>query len=101
MHRTLLILSLAALVGCKTPSGHGGTSITTEQANEKATPVAASTLGSGDVVEIRVFQEADLSGAFRISPEGTLDYPLCGRLTMGNRTSSMVADLVTECLRKG
>lgn len=95
------LIFAVAFFGCRTPSGSGGTSMTQLQANARAAPVAASTLGAGDMVEIRVFQDAELSGAFRVSPEGTIDYPLCGRLKVADKTSSAVADQVTECLRQG
>jgi len=60
-----------------------------------------STLGAGDLVEVRVFQEADLSGAYRLSPEGTVDYPLCGKVQLAGMTSSGAADALTQCLARG
>jgi protein involved in polysaccharide export with SLBB domain len=60
-----------------------------------------STLGAGDLVEVRVFQEADLSGAYRLSPEGTVDYPLCGKVPLAGMTSSGAADALTQCLARG
>ncbi len=60
-----------------------------------------STLGAGDLVEVRVFQEADLSGAYRLSPEGTVDYPLCGKVALAGMTSSGAADALTKCLAHG
>src|SRR5215467_7533777 len=60
-----------------------------------------STLGAGDLVEVRVFQEADLSGAYRVSPEGTVDYPLCGKVALAGMTSSGAADALTRCLAHG
>lgn len=59
---------------------------------------AASTLGASDLVEVRVFQEADLSGAYRVSPEGTIDFPLCGKVPVAGKTSSQAADALTNCL---
>src|SRR3954463_3748639 len=67
-------------------------------AGEKA---SASTLGAGDLLEVRVFQEADLSGVFRVSPEGTIDFPLCGRVPMAGKTSSGAAEALTQCLKNG
>src|SRR5207237_3111275 len=49
----------------------------------------------------RVYQEADLSGAFRVSPEGLIDYPLCGKVSVMNMTSSKAADAITVCLKNG
>ncbi len=61
----------------------------------------ASTLGSGDLLEVRVYQEPDLSGAYRLSPEGTIDYPLCGKVSLTGMTSSQAADALTSCLKNG
>jgi hypothetical protein len=36
-------------------------------------------LGIDDVFEVRVFAEPDLSGAYRISADGTIDFALIGR----------------------
>jgi polysaccharide export outer membrane protein len=60
-----------------------------------------TTLGAGDLVEVRVFQEPDLSGIYRVSPEGALDYPLCGRVPVGGTTVSQTTDALTQCLAKG
>ncbi|MBU8899556.1 polysaccharide export protein [Corallococcus sp. H22C18031201] len=62
------------------------------------TAEAGGTLGPGDVVEVRVFQEPDHSGTWRVSPEGTIDYPLCNKVPLEGRTSSGAADALQECL---
>ena len=69
------------------------------QAQQKS--VEASTLGTGDLLDVRVFDEADLSGPYRISPEGTIDFPLCGKVKVAGLTSSGVADTLTQCLAHG
>ena len=60
-----------------------------------------NTLGTGDLLEIRVFQEQELSGQYRISPEGTIDFPLCGKVEVAGETASRAADLLKACLGKG
>lgn len=68
---------------------------------EESRPVpAANTMGPGDLVEVRVFQEQDHSGVWRLSPEGTIDYPLCGKVELAGRTSSTAADTLRECLAR-
>jgi polysaccharide export outer membrane protein len=62
---------------------------------------AAATLGSGDVLEIRVYGEPDLSGAFRVSAEGTIDYPFCGRLKVAGLSSNGLVDRLIGCLQNG
>jgi protein involved in polysaccharide export with SLBB domain len=95
----------AAMVagGCKTPKLRDESTVESPRSGD-FTPtdggaiVRASTLGPGDLVEVRVHQEADLSGVFRISPEGTIDFPLCGKVRMSGTTSSEAADALTSCL---
>ncbi len=87
-------------MGCRTPRGDGASTVSADEA-DGGTEAGASTLGSGDLVEVRVFQENDLSGAYRLSPEGTIDYPLCGKVTLTGMTSSQAADALTRCLSNG
>jgi protein involved in polysaccharide export with SLBB domain len=102
-----VIVALSLFSACRTPDASGGGSTVTarqfeaQQARTDAPRVEASTLGSGDLVEVRVFQEPDLSGAYRLSPEGTIDFPLCGKVTLASRTSSESADVLTTCLANG
>ena len=63
-------------------------------------PGTSNTLGPGDLVEVRVFQEPDHSGIWRVSPEGTIDYPLCGKVALEGRTTSTAADSLRECLTR-
>ncbi len=61
----------------------------------------ATTLGPGDVFEVRVFQEPDLSGVYRVAGDGTVNFPLCGRLHVGGLTSTAATDLLVHCLTAG
>ena len=58
-------------------------------------------LGPGDVIEIRVFQENDLSGNYQVSADGTIDFPLLGTLKVADETPSRVAEMVREGLANG
>ncbi|HME90923.1 MAG TPA: polysaccharide biosynthesis/export family protein [Myxococcaceae bacterium] len=97
------LCSALALAGCKAPRAIGGSTMSTSEAQARATQSTSegTTLGPGDLVEVRVFQEADLSGAYRLSPEGTIDYPLCGKVSLAGITSSQAADALTQCLANG
>lgn len=100
----LLLVAALALAGCRAStraSGSSGTSAPTSgELPASFSTRGASSLGSGDLLEIRVFQEQELSGAFRLSPEGTIDYPLCGKVPLSGKTSSEAADAITECLKR-
>jgi len=62
--------------------------------------VAARTLGSGDVVEIRVVGEPGLSGDHRIASDGSLVFPFCGKVDARGPTTAL-AERLTACLADG
>ena len=61
----------------------------------------SNALASGDFLEVRVYQEPDLSGSFRVSPDGVIDFPLCGKVRVAGLTPGEVATSLTDCLRNG
>jgi polysaccharide biosynthesis/export protein len=58
--------------------------------------VDAYTLGPGDAIEIIVVGDKDLSQTVTIKPDGTVDLPLLGEVTVAGRTTSQLA---TELVR--
>jgi polysaccharide export outer membrane protein len=58
-------------------------------------------LGAGDVFRIVVFGEKDLTGRYRVSAAGTIDYPLIGTLQVGGLTPPEIAALVRQKLAAG
>ncbi len=103
----LFAVVAASSTGCRTRgAAKGGNTVTArqfeaQQSQGDGVRSEASTLGSGDLIEVRVFQEPDLSGAYRLSSEGTIDFPLCGKVALVGRTSSEAADALTQCLAEG
>ncbi len=63
--------------------------------------VDANTLAANDLLEVRVYQEADLSGVYRVAPDGRIDFPLCGKVSVGGLSASQAADAITDCLKAG
>jgi protein involved in polysaccharide export with SLBB domain len=57
-------------------------------------------LGPGDVFEVRVFAEPDLSGAFRVASDGSIDFPLVGKFQVEGLTASKLSDKLTEELAR-
>ena len=54
-------------------------------------------VGLDDTFDVRVYGEADLSGTFRVATDGTVDYPLAGRiLVAGLRTGEIQQLLVSK-----
>jgi len=99
----LLVGCALGLLACRSPRVLRGESMdsATESGMALGSDTGGSSLGPGDLVEVRVFQEADLSGTYRLSPEGTVDYPLCGKVSLAGMTSSQASDALTSCLAKG
>jgi polysaccharide export outer membrane protein len=70
-------------------------------ANEPIDPHTASKFGPGDVFDVRLMGEPDLSGTYRLDPYGTFDFPFCGRLDVNGLIASEVASKLVQCLRDG
>ncbi len=60
-----------------------------------------TTLGSGDVFDVRVFGETDLGASYRVAQDGSIDFPLVGRVVVAGLEPTGVADLLAERLRGG
>jgi polysaccharide export outer membrane protein len=57
-------------------------------------PQVDATLGPGDVFDVRVFEEADLSGTYRVDADGWIDYPLVGRVKAQNLLPGELAQVL-------
>jgi polysaccharide export outer membrane protein len=62
---------------------------------------SSTTLGPGDLFEVRVFQEAELSGMFQVGPQGDIIFPLCKKVQVGGLTANGAADKIRACLAEG
>ena len=58
-------------------------------------------LGSGDVFEVRVYGEPTLTGLYRVAEDGSIDFPLVGRLDVNDLTSREISEVLTERLKAG
>lgn len=92
-------LTAVLLVGCFLCLGCGSTI--------KQTPQALSvgeddtTLGPGDVFEVSVYGEKELSGKYKVAKDGTIDYPLVGRVVVAGKEPTEVSDDISKQLREG
>ncbi len=60
-----------------------------------------TTLDSGDSFEVRVYGEKELSGKYRVAQDGTIDFPLIGRMEVAGKEATEVADEIRDKLRDG
>jgi polysaccharide export outer membrane protein len=58
-------------------------------------------VGATDVLKIVVFNEEKLSGLFRVDTDGTITYPMLGRLPVAGRTSREIEAVLTKRLEDG
>ncbi len=63
--------------------------------------IKAATLGIGDVFEVRVHHHNDMSGTFRVGPEGEINFPFVGRISVAGFTASAVGQVVQDKLKDG
>jgi polysaccharide export outer membrane protein len=59
-----------------------------------------TTLGPGDVFTVRVYDEEELSGSHQIAPDGTIDFPLLGSVSVSGLEPPDVADTLQKLLRE-
>lgn len=58
-------------------------------------------LGSQDLIRVTVYDEAALSGQFRIDADGSISYPILGRVEVGGMTVREVEARLTDLLQDG
>jgi protein involved in polysaccharide export with SLBB domain len=88
-------LSLAALLACTTLVQSGGAlaaqATSPMKTNLVSVPEAPKStitfpLGPGDRIQLSAYQREDLSGTFRVRPDGTVAVPLIGAVAAAGRT---------------
>jgi polysaccharide export outer membrane protein len=58
-------------------------------------------IGIDDVFDVRVYGEPELSGIYRVANDGTIDYPLAGRLVVLGLRSGEIQQLLVAQLKNG
>ena len=59
------------------------------------------TVGVADVLKVTVFNETALSGSFRVDDDGTITYPLLGRVTVAGQSVKDIEQLLHKRLLDG
>ncbi|MFO0725572.1 MAG: polysaccharide biosynthesis/export family protein [Myxococcota bacterium] len=99
--RLVFTLGLALLAGL------GCASTRAAEEKDSAVPevlppeLQAAALGPGDIIEIKVFREPDLAGVYRVSPDGSLDFPLVGRIELLGKQADEVGEVIRARLADG
>jgi protein involved in polysaccharide export with SLBB domain len=98
--RLSALLSLLALTACAEHAAAPPPAASPPAAPDREIQ-AASTLGPGDVFEVRVYQEPELSGAYRVGPQGDIIFPLCRSVSVAGITANATAEKLRACLADG
>jgi len=73
---------------------------TSRRVTSVSQPVALEDrVGIDDTFDVRVYGEPDLSGTFRVATDGTVDYPLAGRLQIAGLRTGQIQALLVERLQ--
>jgi len=96
----VLAVSCAATFGgpgCSPPDREGYVRMTNSMVPSKR----SMTLGPGDVFEIRVYGEEELSGIYRVGGTGEISFPLVGRIPVEGLSSTQVETIIEQRLGDG
>lgn len=96
MNRPALALLAFALAACGPPAPP-----TPPAMPDLHALIPAGALGAGDVIEVRVYQEKELSGLYRLGPDGRFGFPLVGEVEAAGLTPGQLADVLVTRLRDG
>lgn len=105
-HLFLIAACGAALSGCQGPLESKGIAQArpahpSAWPNEAVTSAPVYRLGNGDVVQIRVFQEPELSSdRIQVDETGHIRLPLAGDIPAAGLTARELSDLITERLAR-
>jgi protein involved in polysaccharide export with SLBB domain len=70
----------------------------------QSTPAASTSLAAisaNDLILVKVFQEDDLESTLRVAEDGTITFPLIGKIKVQDRTPQEAATLIRERLMDG
>jgi len=60
-----------------------------------------TTLGPSDIFDVRVYDEPTLTNTYRVAEDGTIDFPLVGRVAVTGMRPPEIADLLRTRLQDG
>lgn len=64
-------------------------------------PMPDDQVGVDDMFDVRVYGEPDMSGSYRVATDGTIDFPLAGRIPVAGLRTGEIQSRLTERLKQG
>ncbi len=99
--RLILVVLASSLLSALSCVAFAGCAPLQQAPHVTTTAEEETTLGTGDVFDVRVFGEDDLSADYRVAQDGTIDFPLIGRIDVAGLEPGAVATLIQTRLREG
>ena len=96
-HSAVLFAVWLVAMAAACPSSH----TQAHQFSQPGEQLPSTTLGPGDVLEVRVYEEKELSASYQIGSDGAIQFPLIGRVELRGKTPHQAADLIAAKLRDG
>lgn len=90
---TVLLLAQTAAPATQRPAS----------ANPQSPPQASATylIGATDVLKIRVFREDQYNGDYNVDADGSMTFPLLGRVAVAGKTTRQIEEDLTKALADG
>jgi protein involved in polysaccharide export with SLBB domain len=105
-YKISLSLGLLCVLACahtpatkKAPTGGPAATQENDAAKPALQTAGMPTLGAGDIFEVRIFQEEDLSGTYRVGSDGSFNFPLIGNINIEGLTPNQSSDKIKENLK--
>lgn len=101
--RTHVVAAFVAWCGLLAAGGGCNKSYPVSQSpgQEPAELPADDRVGVDDIFDVRVYGEADLSSTYRVASDGTIDFPLAGRIPVAGLRTGDIQQRLTERLGNG
>lgn len=93
---SLLLLAVSVVAGCNPTTPQ-----TRPTPPSVSDPTIEFALGPGDVFDVRVFGEPELSGTYRVGPDGTIDFHFIGQIEVAGKLPHAIAQSLQQRLREG
>jgi len=97
----LTYIAIAAVLMCSVACSTTASGNYQNVARDVRGAMAASTLGPGDVIRVRVYLHKDLKGDYELSPNGQINFPLIGLITIEGLTATQVSRMIQRKLADG
>jgi len=94
-------MAFLTLGGAFVACGHTAGSAQPPPAAELDQTLADDQVGVDDIFDVRVYGEPDLSGSYRVATDGTIDFPLAGRISVAGLRTGEIQARLGERLRQG